>query len=236
MIETSVVIPIYNAAGMIEDAIARIVDVMDPLRMNYEILLCDDGSTDGSGEVLKRIASRYPEARCFYNLSNRGLGATLKRLLNDAQGEKIVYCDCDLPFGADAIPVLLKGLEVSDITVASRYRGAVNRTPFTRKVCSRLYYFLCRLLFNIPVMDIGSGSVAMCRRVAQEISLKARGFDVHAEFYLKALKMGFAIDEISVESMITGQGSFCIWVHGPDALVKTFKLYLESLKGALTES
>lgn len=228
LIETSVIIPIYDAAGMVEDSVGRIVDVMDPLRMNYEVLLRDDGSTDQSREALKRVAARYPEVRCFYNPSNKGLGFTLRKLLKDARGERIVYCDCDLPFGADVIPALLKRLEASDVAVASRYRGASNGAPFMRKVCSRLYFLLCRVLFNIRIADIGSGSVAMRRRVSDGIDLKANGFDVHAEFYLKVSRKGFQVEEIPVKSDAAQQGSFCLWAHGPRALMQTFRLYFES--------
>jgi len=141
--------------------------------------------------------------------------------------------DCDLPFGVDVIPALLKRLEINDIAVASRYHGGQsNRAPFVRKVCSRLYYFLCKLLFNIPVADIGSGSVAMRSRVPDGIDLKADGFDIHAEFYLKVFKKGFRIEEMPVKFNMPKQGSFHVWAHGPDALVKTFKLYFESLEGA----
>ena len=229
-IDVSIVIPIYNTADMIKDSVGQVINIMDSLRTNYEILLRDDGSTDGSREVLAQIVAQYPEVRYFYNPSNKGLGFTLRKLLKDAQGKKIVYCDCDLPFGADVIPNLLKRLEASDVVVASRYQGALNRTLFVRKICSRFYYFLCRLLFNIPVVDIGSGSVAMHSRVFDGIDLKADGFDIHVEFYLKASREGFQIDEMPVEFNTARQGSFHIWAHGPDALVKTFKLYFESLK------
>ena len=230
-IDTSVIIPIYNTAEMIRNSVDQIIDIMGPLRTDYEILLRDDGSTDRSREALKQAAARYPEVKYSYNPSNKGLGFTLRKLLKDAQGKKIVYCDCDLPFGVDVIPALLKRLEINDIAVASRYRGASNRAPFARKVCSRIYYFLCRLLFNIPVADIGSGSVAMRRRVLDGIDLKTNGFDIHAEFYLKVSKEGFRIEEMPAESNRPKQGSFHIWAHGPDTLVKTFKLYFESLKG-----
>ena len=231
-IDTSIIVPIYNTAEMIKDSVNQITNTMDPLRMNYEILLRDDGSTDGSREVLKQVAGEYPEVKYFYNPSNKGLGSTLRKLLRDARGDKIVYCDCDLPFGVHIIPVLLKRLKDNDIVVASRYRGALNSTPFARKACSRFYYFLCRLLFNIPIADIGSGSVAMRSRILDEVHLKANGFDIHAEFYVKASKKEFRIKEMPVEFDTPKQGSFHIWEHGPDALMRTFKLYFESLKNA----
>ena len=208
MVETlsrsvSVVIPVYNAQGMIKDSIDQIIDRIDPLKADYEILLRDDGSTDKSKEVLERVALQYPEVRCFYNVSNEGLGSTLRRLWKDARGERVIYCDCDLPFEADVIPALLEKLQTSDIVVASRYCGALNRTPFVRKIFSRLYYFLCKALFNIPVMDIGSGSMAVRRQVLENLDLRAKGFEIHAELYIKASRKGFRIEEIPVKFFVT---------------------------------
>lgn len=224
-VDLSIVVPVYNAEGMIGDSVARIVRAMAPVGLNYEILLRDDGSADRSREVLEQTAFEYSQVKCYYNPSNAGLGATLRKLFKDAQGGKIVYCDCDLPFGAGAIPVLLRGLEFSDIVVASRYRGALNKVPFARKVASRLYYCLCRLLFRVPVADIGSGSVAIRRDVLERLDLTSRGFDIHAEFYIKASRQGYRIDEISMAAQAATQGSFRIWRHGPRVMFDTIRLY-----------
>ncbi|MBN1869720.1 MAG: glycosyltransferase family 2 protein [Candidatus Omnitrophica bacterium] len=230
-VDTSIIIPVYNAAGILTDSVHQVIAVMDSFQADYEILLCDDASTDQSGEALKQLGSQCPRVKSYYNSSNKGLGFTLRRLLKEAKGKNIIYCDCDLPFGADVLPVLLKKLENRDIVVASRYRGASNGTPFARKACSRLYYLLCKLLFHIPVADIGSGTVAMRRQALKNADLKADGFDIHVEFYWKMSKQGARIEEVPVKFNPNRQkGSFRIWGHGPGVLVKTLKLYCGSLK------
>jgi len=233
--DISVVVPIYNAEDIVEHSIERITRTLNQSGLNYEILLRDDGSTGGSRKLLEHVDLRYSQVNCFYNPVNEGLGSTLRKLFNDAQGSNIVYCDCDLPYGAEAIPVVLDELEPYDIVVASRYRGAPNEVRFLRKITSRLYYLLCKLLFNIPVADIGSGLVAMRKQVLDKMVLEAKGFDIHAELYTKASRQGFRIEEIPFEAGDDGvrQGSFCVWKHGLRVFMETVWLRIKLFRGIL---
>jgi len=226
----SIVIPIYNAADLIENSVQEIMRVLDPLGLDYEILLRDDGSKDRSREVLEQLSCQYAHVQCFYNLSNEGLGSTLIKLFNDVQGKHVVYCDCDLPYGAEIISVLLDKLQTYDIAVASRYSGISNHVQFLRHIFSRMYYLFCKLLFNIPVIDVGSGSVAMNRQELNKLDLKMKGFGIHAEIYKKAYHQGQSIIEIPVESKRSKQRSFSIWRHGPNIILETIQLWLEMFK------
>ncbi|MBU0468160.1 MAG: glycosyltransferase family 2 protein [Candidatus Omnitrophica bacterium] len=227
--EVSIVIPIYNSKNLVEKAIRSIVRYMESLCVDYEILLRDDGSTDGSCEILKMLSQGFEKVRYFENGTNRGLGFTLKRLFEDAKGDNVVYCDCDLPFGEKVIKVLLKELQNSDIIVASRYMGKKNQVGLIRKTTSRAYYFLCRLLFKIRVSDIGSGSVAFRKNVLDEINLAGEGFVFHIEIFKKALEKGFSIKEIPFEARGWQRGSFGIIKHGMPTFIDTLKLKFNRL-------
>jgi len=223
----SIVIPIYNAEDIVEHSVRTLVETLDQQDLNYEILLRDDGSTDAAREILEKISRRYAQVKCFFNRSNVGLGFTLRELFRETQGEHIIYCDCDLPFGREIIPPLLDGLKSYDIVVASRYRGMQNDVKLMRKLASRLYFLLCKLLFHVPVEDIGSGSVAVKRKALDRLDLRANGFDIHIEFYAKAARDGLIIKEIPVRTSGAGRGSFRILKHGPHIVFKTIGLWIE---------
>jgi len=228
--DVSIVIPIYNASDIVENTLKQLVLTLDPLNIDYEILLQDDGSIDSTREVLKRIDSKYSQVKCFYGASNSGLGTTLRHLFDEAKGDNIIYCDCDLPFGAEIISVLLDKLQNADIAVASRYSGISNHVQLLRRIFSRVYFLLCKLLFNIPVIDVGSGSVAINRLALNTLDLKRRGFGIHAEIYVKAYHRGLLIVEFPAKSKQNQQRSFSIWKHGSGIILETFQLWVELLK------
>jgi len=141
------------------------------------------------------------------------LGSALRRLLAGARAEKIIYTDVDLPFGVDVMPVLLAALNTADIAVASRYYGRKNAVPFKRKTVSRAYYHFVNFLLGCPVRDIGSGTVALKRNKVRALGLEARGFDIHAELYVRARQAGLLIKEIPADCFDDGRGSFRILRH-----------------------
>jgi len=221
----SIVIPIYNASDIVENTLKQLVLTLDPLNIDYEILFKDDGSTDQSKVVLQQIDFQYIQVKCFFNASNSGLGATLRHLFDEAKGEDIIYCDCDLPFSAKVIPVLLKELKSFDVVVASRYCGISNQVQLIRQIFSRAYYVLCKLLFNIPVVDIGSGSVAIRRQALNKLDLKMKGFGIHAEFFIEAAQNDLSVKEVPAEHVRTNTGSFSIWKHSFPILFETVTLW-----------
>jgi len=221
----SIVIPIYNASDIVENTLKQLILNLDPMNINYEILFKDDGSTDSSKVVLERVASQHTQVKCFFNASNSGLGATLRHLFDEAKGKDIIYCDCDLPFGARIIPVLLKELKSFDVVVASRYCGISNKVQLIRRLFSRAYYVLCKLLFNIRVTDIGSGSVAIRRQALDKLDLRMKKFGIHAELFVEVARSDLSVKEIPAEHVCTNTGSFSIWKHSFSILFETVALW-----------
>jgi len=226
----SVIIPIYNSKNTIVSTVERLVDVLNEAHLSYEIVLRDDASRDGSQEVLKDVSLKYPQVKCFSNATNQGLGATLRQLFEKAKGEYLIYTDCDLPFGADIFPFLFKKAQYHDIVVLSRYRGLANHVRFIRKIFSRIYFFLCWLLFRIPVIDIGSGTVSIRKNILERLDLKAQGFDIHLELFLRAKEQGLSIEEIPAQAdKHSSPGSFKLLQHGPRIAASTLKLWFDYL-------
>lgn len=222
----SIVIPIYNSEHAILNTIRHIKNVMTKNAHDYEIILGDDASTDQSKKIMMEAAIVDSSVKCIYQDENKGLGAILKRLFEQAQGKIIIYSDCDLPFGEEVFSHLIKHLNEADVVIASRYLKHPNHVSFTRKLFSRLYFLIAWILFNIPVKDIGSGAVAFRREVLDEIDLSLNGFGFHIEFLLQAQKNGFHIRELSHESYYRKNGSFKIFHHGWQVIKETMQLCL----------
>ena len=223
-IQFSIVIPIYNAGLIVEHSVTRIMNRLDEEQIQYEILLGDDGSRDDSRKRIELLRQHYKQIRCFYNEHNKGLGLVLRKLFNEAQGEIIIYMDCDLPFKEEIILKLLEQIKNCDVAVVSRYKGVKNRIPFIRRIASRCYYCFCWILFRISVIDIGSGTVAIKRNVIETMDLKARGFDIHAELFVKAQRLGFKIEEIPAQCFENKLKTFSIMKHSPSTLWGTIQL------------
>ena len=224
----SVVIPIYNAAPFIEKNLVSLIRQLDSLNCEYEILLCDDFSRDNSRAVLEKVFKQYQNIICFYNQQNHGLGHTLRFLFTKAKGEVVIYLDMDLPFGVAVINRLLEAVQRGgDVVVASRYKGGKHPMPLRRRVLSRLYYLLCRALFNIPVRDIGSGAIALRRQVIEKLELKQKRFTAHIEVFLNSHRQGFLIHELDMAHSTQQPGSFSVLRHGQQVVRDTLQLWMD---------
>jgi glycosyltransferase involved in cell wall biosynthesis len=231
MLDLSVVIPVYNSKGLIVPAIEELTAFCDRQKWDYEIRLRDDGSADASAGVLRLLSQKYPRVRCAFNEGNRGLGFTLRRLFEEADGRTVVYCDVDLPFGVGVLSDLVALNKKHELVVVSRYLSAKRgRIPFLRKAASRLYFWLCRMLFQVRVLDIGSGTVALSREALTRIPLHADGFDIHIEIMTAFHNQGCSILEIPAPYSEKGLGTFSILRHGPRVVADTVRLWRKSLK------
>lgn len=224
LMDVSIVIPIYNSTSLIRDSVEQLVRALGSMPVRYEILLRDDGSSDRSRDVLEKLPAQFASVKVFSNEKNRGLGFTLRRLFADAQGTRVIYIDCDLPFGADVVKEVLARLEKYDIVVCSRYLGKKNTVSWPRKAASRAYYYLCKALFNIPVKDIGSGTVGFRKEALNRLDLVSDGFAIHAEMFARAVRCHSSIIEIGVEALGEENGNNYIFQYGFSILRETFKL------------
>lgn len=223
MPDLSIIIPVYNAQDLIRENIEGLLSVCDAAHLNAEILLCDDHSRDNSLHVMKSLAAQYPALRIFANDRNYGLGYTLRRLIPESRAEHIVYCDADLPFGAQGVVAVADVLQQADIVVASRYAGEKNYVHIFRSILSRMYWLICRIFFGLAVNDIGSGTVGFQKSEILPLNLQSNGFDIHLELYARARRKGLAIKELGLPSQLTKTGSFSVVKHAPLIIKDTLK-------------
>jgi glycosyltransferase involved in cell wall biosynthesis len=197
----SVICPFYNEAGIIEQAIRQLLDQLGRLDEDWELIVVNDGSTDGSEQIAQAIAEQNPRLRVLGYGYNRGRGYALRTGINAAVGDIIVTTEIDLSWGETIVHDLvraMRGWPDTDIVVASPHLpgGRYKNVPFKRVWLSRIGNHVIRAcMSNAVTMNTGM-TRAYRRDVIQSLPLNEEGKEFHLEVILKATAFGFRIREI----------------------------------------
>jgi glycosyltransferase involved in cell wall biosynthesis len=191
----SVIIPAYNEEKTIGNVIEETIQVMESLKMPYEIIVVDDGSTDRT----KEIACRY-KAIVLSNGRNQGKGYALRKGFENAQGNIIITIDADGAHNPKEIPDLINPLfNGADIVTGSRFLGqGREHTSKLNMFGNHVINALIMVLTRKVVTDSQTGLRAFKREFLQKISLESFGYEVETEITVKGLKNGFTFQEIPV--------------------------------------
>jgi glycosyltransferase involved in cell wall biosynthesis len=196
-IELSVLMPVYNERSTIERAIAEVVDAN--VSPSWELIVVDDGSTDGSSDLLR--AGRWPDqVRVLHHERNRGKGAALRTALDEARGRFSTVMDADLEYSPADLPALLEPLRSGESHAVYGTRGfqAHSAYSFWYVVGNRAVTFAANLINNSWVSDIMTGQKAIETELFQSLDLRERGFAVEAEITARLLMRGIRIYEVPV--------------------------------------
>ncbi|MEM3769709.1 MAG: glycosyltransferase family 2 protein [Candidatus Bathyarchaeia archaeon] len=191
----SVVIPAYNEEKTIGSVIEETLQVMDSLGLPYEIIVVDDGSTDGT----KEIASKY-KARVLSNGRNQGKGYALRKGFQHARGEIVVTIDADGSHKPKEIPDLLYPLfNGADIVAGSRFLGkGEDYTSKLHMLGNHLINMTIMLLTRKLITDSQTGLRAFKRKLLEKVNLESYGYEIETEITVKGLKNGFKFQEIPI--------------------------------------
>jgi len=192
----TVLIPVYNEIHTIREILARVQaqEVAD------EILLVDDGSVDGTRDILNELDGQG-SIRVIYHDQNQGKGAAVRTGLDHAHGEIILIQDADLEYDPRDYPALLKPLEegVADVVYGSRFLGGPRRTAmFWHMVANKMLTFLTNILYDTILSDMETGYKVFRRTVVEGMPLHAKRFEFEPEFTAKILKRKFRIYEVPI--------------------------------------
>lgn len=210
----SVIIPSYNE----RDTIAEIVRRVRTVPLNLEIIVVDDGSDDGTSEILAGIEG--DGVRVLRHPENRGKGAALATGFAAAAGEVIVIQDADFEYDPAELPELMAPIEkgMADVVYGSRFGGKPQRVHmFWHKMGNRLLTFLTNLLFNCTLTDMETCYKMFRREVIEGIVIRSRRFDVEPELTAKILKAKkWRVYEIPVSyyGRNYGEGKKITWRDG----------------------
>jgi glycosyltransferase involved in cell wall biosynthesis len=195
------VCPFYNEAGILEHAIRTLAGRLRTLDGSWELIVVNDGSVDGSGEIAERVARDIPEVRVLGYRYNRGRGHALRTGIAAAQGEVIVTTEIDLSWGDNIVHELVAEMRAhpdTDMVVASPHLrgGGYRNVPPKRVWLSRIGNRIIRgCMSNAATMNTGM-TRAYRRNVIQSLPLFADGKEFHLEVILKATEFGLHIREI----------------------------------------
>jgi len=192
----SVIIPVYNEVGNIEEILKRVKTTGIP----SEIIVVDDGSKDGTRDILTKLDGR-DNIRVILHEKNQGKGAAVRTGLSAAKGDILLIQDADLEYDPRDYPTLLKPLEenTADVVYGSRFLGGPRRVAmFWHMVANYLLTFMTNILYNTILTDMETGYKVFRRKVIEGMPLRAKRFDFEPEFTAKVLKRRYRIFEVAI--------------------------------------
>ncbi len=211
----SIIFPAYNEAEKIEEAVLKTAEEAKKLGIDFEIIIAEDGSTDGTDKIASKLAESYEFVVHLHSDERLGRGEALRRALKASKGDVIIYMDADLSTDLSHLKDLVEGIGEFDIVIGSRLlKESRAKRPLTREIPSRVYNFLVRFLLGSKVRDHQCGFKALRRDVAEKLFFKVKDnhwfFDT--ELLILAQREGYRIKEIPVR-----------WKHEGNSKVKILR-------------
>jgi glycosyltransferase involved in cell wall biosynthesis len=220
-LKLSIVIPVYNELETIAEVIDRVRAV--DLAMEKEIIVSNDGSTDGSAELLQEVATNLPGLVTVHTSPiNLGKGAAVRLGLSYATGDIVIIQDADLELDpkeyTQIIDPILAGQ--ADVVYGSRFLGKRNRIRLRTRLANRFLTTLTNLLFGARLSDMETAYKAFRRQVLEGLELRCVRFDFEPEITAKLLLAGYQIHEvpISYTPRTEDEGKKISWIDGIEAV------------------
>ena len=225
-IQLSIIIPVFNERDTVEEILTRVAAV----DLDKEIIVVDDGSTDGSREILEDLkkSSKLRYFKLFSHDQNQGKGAALRTGIAQARGEFILIQDADLEYDPKDYPLLLFPLldGRADVVYGSRFLGGPHRVfYFWHYVGNRFLTLLSNILTNLNLSDMETCYKVFRRQVFDHIQIRSNRFEFEPEITAKVARKGYRIYEtpISYSGRSYAEGKKITWVDGVRSVWAVFR-------------
>jgi glycosyltransferase involved in cell wall biosynthesis len=213
----SVVMPVYNERDTVEGMVARVLAVPG---IRVELIVVDDGSKDGTSDILRTLQKKYPFK--LFHKPNGGKGSALRLGFREVTGELVVIQDADTEYSPEELPELIelicKGR--ADVVYGSRFLGRHRVFLFTHYLGNMFLTFLTNVLYNTMLTDMETCYKAMRVEVLRSFSLRSNGFGIEPEMTAKIFKRGYRVYEVPITYDGRGyeEGKKITWRDGVVAL------------------
>ena len=214
----SVVIPVFNEVKTIKEIIGK-VQAVD---IDKEIIIVDDGSTDGTKKVLQELKS--DNIKVFFHEKNSGKGRALKTGFKQAKGDVVIVQDADLEYDPYEYKALLDPIikHDADVVYGSRLSGGrtVRAYMFWHKVGNAVVTFFTNFLYNTTITDMETGYKVFKREVVDNLDIRSRDFTVEAEITAKVFKKRYIVYEVPISyyGRSYAEGKKIRWYHAVSAI------------------
>src|ERR1035437_4245444 len=225
----SVVMPVYNERATLSEIIGKVLAVP----IDIELLCVDDGSRDGSREILAELQSQHPQLCVLLQPKNMGKGAALRRAIQEAKGDFVIIQDADLEYDPGEYPQLLEPLiqDKADVVYGSRFLGGGPHRVlyFWHSVGNWILTMLSNCLTNINLSDMETCYKVSRREVIQSIAIGEARFGFDREITVKAARRNLRVYEvgISYSGRTYEEGKKIGWKDGVRALYCLLKYSLK---------
>lgn len=200
----SAMFPCYNDAGTIASMVIVTIITLEKLTSNFEVIVVDDGSSDHSRELLKRLEKDYPQLKLVFHPHNRGYGGALRSGFQAATKDFIFYTDGDAQYDVRELEKLVQCLN-KDVDVVQGYKEK-RHDPMYRIVIGKIYQYLMKWAFGLKIKDVDCDFRLIRRSVFNTVQLKEDSGVICVEMVKKIQDAGFRFVEVSVHHFFRAYG------------------------------
>jgi glycosyltransferase involved in cell wall biosynthesis len=192
----SVFFPAYNDSGTIASMVIRAVRAAGALTPDFEVIVVDDGSADGTAEIADELARTYPQVRAVHHSINRDYGAALQTGFRSATKELIFYTDGDAQYDPAELALLWERM-TPNVDLVNGYK--ISRSdPLHRVIIGRIYHYIVSTLFGLKLRDVDCDFRLMRRTIFERINLEKTSGIICVEMMKKIQDGGFKVVEVPV--------------------------------------
>ena len=219
----SVLMPVYNERTMVERSIAQVLSAPLPEQMERELVIVDDRSTDGTWDILTRLAETVPAIQLHRHEVNQGKGAAVRTAIQNATGDFSIVQDADLEYDPSDYPALLGPILAgqADVVFGSRFLSGPHRVLFFwHSVGNRFLTMLSNILTDLNLSDMETCYKVFTRQVKERLVITSESFGFEPEFTARVARMGVRIYEvpISYHGRTYAEGKKIGWKDGFEAI------------------
>jgi len=229
----TIVIPVYNERDTVMTVLRRVL-LQDTAPLAKEVVVVDDGSNDGTREMLESVdwagLCQQPgdSARLLLHAGNRGKGACVKSALSQARGDVVLIQDADLEYDPADYPALLAPIlrGRADAVFGNRFHCGAHRAPrFYRYLLNRMFSLLCNVLTSLAVNDVTACYKVLRRDLLDELQLQSDRFSMETELTVKLARISARVYEVPIVyyGRTYAEGKKIRWVDGVAAIYQLFR-------------